>query len=65
MVDVLGLSARITGVGPDFDPVTRTAPQAARVAAWVTLAGSFTRAIALWSLVGAAGAVPLATVLAR
>jgi len=65
VVDALRLSARISGVGPDFDPVTRTAPQAARVAAWVTLAGSFSRAIALWFLVGAAGTAALAMVLAR
>jgi hypothetical protein len=65
VVDVLRLSARLSGVGPDFDPVTRTAPGAAPVAAWVTLAGSFSRAIALWFLVGAAGIAPPAMVPAR
>jgi hypothetical protein len=64
VVDVLD-SARPTGVGPDLDPVARTMQKATQVAARVALAGSFSRAIALWFLAGAAGARALAMVLAR
>jgi hypothetical protein len=65
VVDVMELSVPITGLGPDFDPVTRTTRKATGAAARVTWAGSFSRAIALWFLVGAAGAAVLAMVLAR
>ena len=65
MVDVMELSVPITGLGLDFDPVTRTTQKATGAAARVTWAGSFSRAIALWFLVGAAGAAALAMVLAR
>ena len=48
-----------------MNPVSRTTQNATQVAARVALAGSFNRAIALWFLVGAAGARVLAMVLAR
>jgi hypothetical protein len=63
--DVLELSARTTGLGPDFDPVTRTIREATGVAARVRMAGSSSRTMARRFRVGAAGALALAMVLAR
>jgi hypothetical protein len=57
VADVLERLARIAGSGRGFDPVTRMAQKVSQVAERVVLAGAF--------LVGTAGAVALAMVLAR